>query len=224
MTTEQNGAVTPVAAAVASMVHSYNPLVPPTPMAVQPFTPVGDLAPKVRGTLMLRLNGEWLLRADWGRIVAPGDMIEWHEIPQGGYNSRAVLMIVALALLTQGIPLPAVGGAGYVELTGGELLFATIAASAVINAIIPIQAAQGSQGGTLATPGSVYNGGTAANQARLGQPIPVIYGRHKIFPDYAAQPYVEYRDNDQYFHALFCVGQGLYSLHDGDIFMDGATT
>lgn len=39
---------------------------------------------------------------------------------------------------------------------------------------------------------------------------PVIYGRHKIYPDYAAQPYIEYRDNNQYFHCVYCVGQGAY--------------
>ena len=104
MTTEHNRAVTPAAAAVASMTHSSNPLVAPTPVAVQPFTPVGDLAPKVRGTLMLKVNGDWVLRADWGRIVAPGDMIEWHEMPQGGNASRAVLLIVAIVLLAEGIP------------------------------------------------------------------------------------------------------------------------
>ena len=50
------------------------------------------------------------------------------------------------------------------------------------------------------------------NQARLLQPIPVIYGRHRVYPDLAATPWTEYADNDQYLHQLHCIGQGAYDL------------
>ena len=44
------------------------------------------------------------------------------------------------------------------------------------------------------------------------QPIPVIYGRHLVFPDLAATPWAEHADNDQYLHQLHCIGQGQYDL------------
>lgn len=47
----------------------------------------------------------------------------------------------------------------------------------------------------------------SGNSARLGQPLPVPYGRHIIMPDFASQPYIEYDSNgDQYYNALMCVG------------------
>ena len=206
--------VTPVAAPVASMTFSNNPLVgPPKPVEVQPFTPFSSLAPKTRsGVLMLKVNGEWLLRKDWERIVVPGDVIEWHEMPQGGNTSRSVLQAIQAIV---SVYIAVNYGAGW------ALLF-SIAATAVINVLVPLQQPDLCLG-SMSSPGSVYNGSTSANQARLGQPIPAIYGRHRIFPDYASQPYVEYRDNDQYFFALFCVGQGRYSLRDGELFIDDAT-
>jgi len=58
--------------------------------------------------------------------------------------------------------------------------------------------------------GSVYNTALSGNQARLNQPIPVIYGRMRTFPDFACQPYGFYHGNDQFYNVVLCVGQGEY--------------
>jgi hypothetical protein len=47
-----------------------------------------------------------------------------------------------------------------------------------------------------------------ANTARPYAVVPRIYGRHRIFPPYAAAPYTEMVGADQYLRLLFCVGQG----------------
>jgi hypothetical protein len=44
----------------------------------------------------------------------------------------------------------------------------------------------------------------------LSEPIPVLYGRHLVYPDLAASPYTEYANNEQYLYQLFCIGQGFY--------------
>jgi hypothetical protein len=55
----------------------------------------------------------------------------------------------------------------------------------------------------------VYGIAPPQNAARLGQPIPVVYGSVITLPDFAAQPFVRYSaTNDQYLYALLCVGQG----------------
>jgi hypothetical protein len=211
--------------ATASMVISRNPLAMPQPVTVKPFTRLRDLAPDTRSPLVLRHNGAWLLRADWDRIVAPGDMIEWHELLQGGNNdSRTVLQIVVLIV--------SIWAPGAMGLTGWQAAATSaainIGGTLLVNAILPIQQPNTGQGG--ASPGSVYSVTTSANQARLGQPIPVIYGRQPIFPDYAAQPYIRYVQNpllndgagggDQYFYALFTIGQGHYNIPALDIYID----
>ncbi len=58
------------------------------------------------------------------------------------------------------------------------------------------------------SPSSVYNLNNSQNQARLGEPIPVIYGTVRLYPSYIAQPYFKYIDNDEYLYHLMCVGQG----------------
>lgn len=127
----------------------------------------------------------------------------------GGGASRQILTLIAIIAISY---FTAGAGAGLIGLTAGSPTalavgaVATIAATAIINALIPIQQPVL---GTTQSPGSVYNVTTAANQARLAQPIPVIYGRMLTFPDYAGQPYVEYDSaNNQFFYAVYCVSQG----------------
>ncbi|MGE8549272.1 MAG: host specificity factor TipJ family phage tail protein, partial [Alcaligenes sp.] len=46
------------------------------------------------------------------------------------------------------------------------------------------------------------------NMARLREAIPVLYGRHLIYPDFASQPYTEADSNSVFLYQLFCLGQG----------------
>jgi hypothetical protein len=59
---------------------------------------------------------------------------------------------------------------------------------------------------------TTYSLQAQGNEARLGNPIPVIYGRHLIYPDFAAQPYYRYQNNEQYVYQLHCIGQGYYDV------------
>ena len=46
----------------------------------------------------------------------------------------------------------------------------------------------------------------AKNQSRPHGRIPVLFGRHRVYPDLAANQYTEIKDNQQYFTQLFCGG------------------
>jgi len=59
-----------------------------------------------------------------------------------------------------------------------------------------------------------YSLNAQGNSARLGSPIPARYGRFRIYPDFAAAPFREYIDSDQYLYQLFAIGQGSYSYTD----------
>lgn len=59
-----------------------------------------------------------------------------------------------------------------------------------------------------------YSLGAQTNAARLGAPIPVQYGRHRIWMDLLAQPFHTYNNNDQYVYQLFCLGAGEFDTED----------
>jgi hypothetical protein len=67
---------------------------------------------------------------------------------------------------------------------------------------------------SLPDAGSVYSMSVPTNMAKLGNPIPVAYGRNPLVPDLASQPYSYYYGNEQFVVMLLCLGQGYFEIHD----------
>ena len=68
--------------------------------------------------------------------------------------------------------------------------------------------------GVPPAPSPVYSLSTPTNAARLGQPIPVIYGTVVTVPDLASQAYSWYENNEMYFGILLCLGQGNHEIQE----------
>jgi len=168
---------------------------------------IADHAPaQVAGLLVCRVNGEWLLRESWASPVLPGDVIEWHEVPQDRDVLRGVLSIAAIALL----------GPYGLGLQGAALIAANFAAQLAINALLPPVGPEVAPRPQQTS--QAFSTSLSGNEARLDQPIWKVCGHREITPPYAAQPYLEYLprdgeadenlDREQYFYALFSVGIG----------------
>ena len=178
-----------------------------------------------RPTICLR-NGEPVLRADWPVLqICASDVVIFVSLPQGGGGGggggknplRTVLMIAVM------VAAPAIGGAiagaiGITSTIGTSLITAAVglAGATLVNVLVPLPKPPapsfGGSFGSTPAPSPTYALQSQGNQARLGQPIPVIYGRHLVYPDLAATPWTEYAGNEQYLHQLHCIGQGEYDL------------
>jgi hypothetical protein len=190
-----------------------NPFAPQDakPRKVEPGTLVRDLDPHGKFPAVCKIDGSWVLRKDWDIAVVPGQIVEFYTYPQGGGNGqgsdvgRTVLMIAAIYVAVQ------FGQTQFMVNTFGSAApsIAVFAATTLVNLLVPVQTPDAVNNTSQAS--NSYTANLSANQARLDQPIPVLYGRNKIFPDYAAEPYSTFDANDdQYFHALFTIGQGEY--------------
>ena len=91
------------------------------------------------------------------------------------------------------------------------------------------------QAGKAGKPTTVYDVNGDQNTARIGEPIPVIYGNVLMAPDYVAQPYSYYDwsqtnyssqlyNGIQYLDMLMCVGQGDVDVTDVFVGDTDATT
>lgn len=195
-----------------------NPLPGVPPIQLTPK--VGDLilshTPTERFPWVCVVNGQPLKREYWRRReIFMGDVVELHPVVQGG-GSRSILGIIASIALSVFAPWAAAAmgftGLGATLVSAGIMLVGT----ALINALImPKPATANANDMPQASP--TYNVAMAGNQARLGQPIPVGYGRMRSFPDYAAQPYTEFStetnpDGDEFFYGLYAIGHGLYDI------------
>ncbi|HER26139.1 MAG TPA: phage tail protein, partial [Rhodospirillales bacterium] len=186
-----------------------------------------------RPTICLH-NGRALLRTDWSAtVIGDGDVVSFIALPHGGGGGggkNPLKTVLSIALM---VAAPALGGAlaGSLGLTGSlfagtafEIGWGTVlggvvslAGSALINAVIPsprpsVPSMSFSSVGAPPAPSPTYSLSAQGNEARLGQPIPVLYGRHLIYPDLASHPYQEFLGNEQYMFQLHVIGQGEYDL------------
>lgn len=172
--------------------------------------PIASTAPAAGGTLLCRVNGDWLSRESWGSETRAGDVIEWHDLPQDRDTLRGILSIAAIAFL---------GPAG-LGLQGAALLIANVVAQTAINALLPPTVAQGPN--RPSQTGDSFSTSLNGNEARLDQPIWKVCGRREFTPPFACQPYLEYLprdgaedpelDREQYYYALLAVGVGDHDI------------
>ena len=150
-------------------------------------------------TICLR-NGSPVLRDRWGETeIGENDLVVFVPLPQGGGGGgknplRTILMLAVM------VAAPYLGGliAGAIGVTstiGISLITAGVAlvGTTLVNVLLPPpKPAAPSFGKGVPSPSPTYSLTAQGNQARLTQPIPVVYGRHRVFPDLAATPWAEY--------------------------------
>ena len=170
-------------------------------------------------TICLR-NGSPVLRGRWDETeIGENDLVVFVPLPQGGAGGgknplRTILMLAVM------VAAPYLGGliAGAIGVTstiGISLITAGVAlvGTTLVNVLLPPpKPAAPSFGKGVPSPSPTYSLTAQGNQARLTQPIPVVYGRHRVYPDLAATPWAEYDGNEQYLHQLHCIGQGEHEV------------
>jgi len=189
-------------------------------MTIRAWLNTQNIAEFPRPTICL-VDGQPVLRQEWNTLVISGDMIiTFIALPQGGGGGgknplRTVLSIAVI------VAAPMIGGAiagaiGVTSTIGVSLIGAgvALAGSALVNALIPPPSP--SLGGVgnfnLSQPSPTYSLQAQGNQARLAEPIPIVYGHHIVYPDFAATPYSEFSNNDQFLYQLHVIGQGEYDI------------
>ncbi|CAB4123546.1 Tip attachment protein J, partial [uncultured Caudovirales phage] len=221
---------------LANVIYCNNPLDPINNREVVTLTRkrrIDKLAPKITTPFIAVLNGQPLLRKDegWKRSIKNGDILVFVAIPQGGgggSNPLKLALMVALSFAAPGIGAAiadsmGIAGAGFMasttvfgSVTVGSLFGAAVSflGTSLLNAIMPASTPSAYNNGSYntASPSPTYNINAQGNAARLMQAIPAIYGRHLIYPDYAAEPYSEYSGNEQYLYQLFSIGLGYYDI------------
>lgn len=191
------------------------------PITIREWLDEAGITEFERPTICL-FNGEAVLRDQWHKItIGLSDIVTFITLPQGGGGGggkilRSVLTIaVMVAAPYAGAALA--GAIGVTSTVGIALVTAGVAfaGSALLNVLVPPplpSTSLNSGFGNTPAASPTYSLQAQGNQARLSQPIPVVYGRHIVYPDLAATPYSLYKNNEQYLHQLHCIGQGEYDL------------
>lgn len=134
----------------------------------------------------------------------------------GGSNPAQIVAMVAVIAIAVAAPYlaPAAWGAlsatGAVTLTGALMTAGImVAGSLLVGAIFSPKVNAVDMGNTSGsnvetTPTYSLSGGS--NAQRPYQPMPVVFGTHRFFPDTAVKPYTEFKGEDQYLYQIFHLG------------------
>lgn len=136
----------------------------------------------------LRINGQLVQVDDYDTVIRSGDEVDLQLLPATAGAGLFVAKIIAGALISTAL-------------------------SYVINAVF---GSKPKSAKSISTPAAQSRDslGVPRNTAKIGQPIPVQYGRVLSTPDIASEPYRYYDGNEQYVSALLCLGAGDFDLHE----------
>lgn len=149
-------------------------------------------------------------------------LVSVRVIPEGDGQGKDVLRIVAMVgVIALAIAAPYIAGAlGSTLLStgiGASLLTASvgIVGSLAVSALIPPPTADIPQlgGANLERSQALSITGTR-NEMNLYGVVPRVFGRMRVYPPYAAEPYTEIVGNEQYLRVAFCLGYGPLFLSD----------
>lgn len=213
-----------------TVVHSAHPLLPLAGRSVRqcefpPGTTVEealialDLHPG-RALAAVTLDGEYLPRERWATVCPrPGQIVQVQIQAQGGKGGsnplQIVLTIAAIAFAAWAGPALAglaglstgttIAGVSISGATFGSLFsgLTMMAGSLLIGALLPAPAARIGSGTDL--PNQTYSLTGGQNAARPWQPMPLVMGEHRVYPDLTAQS-TRYQGNEQWLSMIFCYG------------------
>ena len=165
------------------------------------------------------INSEAVLRKDWStRVSGKGDTLTFIALPagggRGGKNPLATVATLALMVAAPALGAGIASGIGVTSAAGTALITAGVKAigTVLIGSLFPPGRPKLREYGTAPAPSPTYSLQARGNQARLGSAIPVLYGRHRLYPDLAAAPWYTYSNNEQYLHQLHVIGHGEYDI------------
>lgn len=164
---------------------------------------------------IVQVNGEYVLQDAWCRRIQSDDIVVVSLLPAGGGGggSNPLQAVLTIAIIVASAYTGGAVGALY-GATAGSLASAGVmlAGSMLINAVLPPPSSSAAAMMNRESGSPSYSISASGNNARLMEAIPVLYGRFRIYPDFAASPYTENSGNQQYLYQLFCVTQGELSI------------
>lgn len=171
------------------------------------------------GGFIVHIDGHAILPKHFRKVrVKPGVTVTFMPRLQGGGQIWKTILAVVVAVAAIAVAGPLAGALGFaagtVAFTVASAVISTsimLAGTLALNALFPVRPPQLSDSASSRSLNSIQG---AQNQANPFGPIPVVLGRHRQSPYFAAKPYTEIVGDDQFLRLLFVIGYGPLSLED----------
>ena len=177
-----------------------------------------------------QVNGALVAREGWRDVVLrEGDVVAVRVAVAGGEGSNPIAVILSIAILVAapylagailGYGFTAAGAIAAGATITGSILTAAIGIGGllIVNSLFPPRLPKPAE--AAGQPDPQYSIAGGANRARPYEPLQLVLGTHRVFPDLAAREYTEFdEESDQYLNQIFEFGIGnldVGTLHMGE--------
>ena len=192
------------------------------PMVVPPGCTLEVLVRRVApaGDVLVEVDGVPVPRTQWARYpLTAGRIVTVRAALAGGDDKNPLRTILQIAVIVAAVYVAGPAGVAALGEFGAAVASAAIVigGTLVINALVPLPEPDVARGERVDAQFSITGG---ANRARPYEPMLLVLGRHRVYPDLAAREYTEFRDGEQYLAQIFSFGVGDVGV--GDLYI-GAT-
>lgn len=150
--------------------------------------------------LCVTINGKYYEHLDENFLVTKNDVVFVFPEFKGrtGFKIGTTAILLAATIASGGV-----GAGGFIGtgLTGGSLIAARV--GILVGATLLVAGLQalapqslGAQNGQERADSPTYSLTSSGNSVRPYQPLPMVLGRHNIFPDFGSRPYNEFKTYD----------------------------
>ena len=166
--------------------------------------------------VLVTIDGLRVPRSFWQHCrPKPGTLIQVQALVHGGDGKNPIATVLIIALMVYAPYLAPELAAAYGGTAAVWQAGIMVVGGMAINAAFPPpnpQLSQGALGQQAESPTYSLSGGS--NRMRPYEPMPVIMGAHRIFPDLGARTYTEFEGEDQYLYQVFDFGYNDLDLSD----------
>ncbi|MDE0389877.1 MAG: hypothetical protein OXI75_14355, partial [Rhodospirillales bacterium] len=164
-----------------------------------------SLLERAGAPIIAAVDGRPVPRAAWAETrLRDGQIVTLRAVAGDGGDKNPLRILLQLAVIVASVFVPPLITS---SLLGQAAIGAAISivGGLIINAIAPLPGPDTAQ---AAQAEPVYSLTGGANRARPYQPLLLVLGEHRVFPDLGAAEYTEIVGDDQFLHQIFHFGLG----------------
>ena len=185
-------------------------------LMVAPGTTVADVVRRCRPSALPMaavLEGEYIPRSQWDQTpVVSGQTLTLRATIHGGDDSDPLQIVLAIVIVVAALYapylLPSLTGFQVALVQAGILITGGLISNALFAPSLP------DAPGAAGQADAIFSLAGGANRPRPNEPLLLVLGEHRVFPDLKSREYTQFRANDQYLLQGFDWGIGAPIISD----------
>ena len=178
----------------------------------------GPIAALHEGAVAAFVDGRPVARAEWQTTpLAGGEIVTLRTLLAGGggggEGKNPLATVFQVALLIAAIYVPPLLGLNAFW-TAAATAAIVVGGTLVINALFPPRLPDQPRAAGAPEVQPVYTLAGGANRARPYEPLLLVLGEHRVFPDLAGAAYTEFAGGEQHLHQIFHFGLGALEIDE----------